>query len=350
MTIGNRAIGVDEPVFVIAELSGNHNHSLERALELVAKAARCGASAVKIQTYTPDTITFKSSEPDFVVANPTSLWHGRTLYDLYAEAALPYDWHRPIFDRARDLGIECFSSPFDETAVDFLEQFEPAAYKIASPEIVHVPLIKRVAQTGKPVIISTGMASAAEIDLAVGTAREHGATNVALLKCTSSYPADARESNVTTIHHMRALFSCEVGLSDHTPGVGAACSAVALGATLVEKHFTLRRADGGVDSAFSLEPSELSALVVETERARLAVGSVTYGPAHSERASLSFRRSVYAVHDIKPGDVISRHNTRVIRPANGLAPRYFEVIQGMIAQRTVGAGTPLHWDDLIKDR
>lgn len=344
MQLAHRRIGCDAPPFVVAEMSGNHNQSLERALEIVEAAAAAGAHALKLQTYTADTITLDLSEGEFFINDEQSLWKGNSLYDLYQLAYTPWEWHAPIMQRSRALGMLCFSTPFDESAVDFLESLEVTAYKIASFEIVHLPLIRKVAATGKPMIISTGMATLAEIDDAVHTAREAGCRDLILLKCTSTYPAAPESSNVLTIPHLRALFGCEVGLSDHTMGVGASVAAVAHGATVIEKHFTLRRADGGVDSSFSLEPDELRALVVETERAWQSLGQVTYGPSEAERKSLFFRRSIYVAKDIKAGDVLTKENLRCVRPGMGLPPKYYDTLLGRRVNQDVKKGTPMGWE------
>jgi pseudaminic acid synthase len=344
MKIGSRSIGRDHPPFVIAEMSGNHNRSLDRALEIVEAAARAGAHALKLQTYTAETMTLDVRGPGFVIDDAKSLWHGRSLYELYEEAHTPWDWHAPIFARARQLGMIPFSTPFDESAVDLLEGLATEVYKIASFELTDLALVRRVAQARKPMILSTGMASAAEIDEAVRAAREGGCPDVVLLKCTSSYPASPRDSNLATLPHLRALFGCEVGLSDHTMGIGAAVAAVALGATVIEKHFTLRRADGGVDSAFSLEPAELASLVVETERAWQALGQVRYGASADERRSLQFRRSLYVVRDLAAGDRLTRENVRAVRPGHGLPTRLLDAVLGMKVVKPVRRGEPLTWD------
>jgi pseudaminic acid synthase len=344
MQMGSRSIGQDVPPLVIAEMSGNHNQSLERALAIVDAAAAAGAHGLKLQTYTADTITLDVNVGEFFISDETSLWSGTSLHDLYKRASTPWEWHAPIMQRARDLGLLCFSTPFDESAVDFLEALDVPAYKIASPEIVHLPLIRRVAATGKPVLISTGMATVAEIDDAVRTARDAGCGNLVLLKCSSTYPASPEDSNVLTIPHMRELFGCEVGLSDHTMGVGASVAAVAHGATIVEKHFTLRRADGGVDSDFSLEPEELAALVVETERAWRSLGAVAYGPTEAEQASLVYRRSIYLAADVAPGEALTPDNMRIVRPGLGLPPKYFDVLLGRRVRRAAAIGTPVTWD------
>jgi pseudaminic acid synthase len=342
--IGSRAIGPGAEPFVIAELSGNHNQSLERALALVDAAADAGAHAIKIQTYTPDTMTLDLNAGEFVITDPKSLWVGRTLYSLYGEAFTPWEWHDAIFARARGRGILAFSTPFDATSVEFLETFDPPCYKVASFENTDIPLIRRVAATGKPLIISTGMATVAELDETVGAARSAGCRDLILLKCTSTYPASPAQSNLRTIPHLRALFNCEVGLSDHTGGIGGAVAAVALGATVVEKHFTLSRADGGVDSAFSLEPHELAALVIETARAWQSLGEVSYGPIAAEQKSLQFRRSLYIVEDVNAGDVLTVENVRAIRPGFGLPPRFLDLILGRRVARTAPRGTPVTWD------
>lgn len=343
MWLGGRAIGLAHPPFIIAEMSGNHNQSLERALEIVEAAARAGAHALKLQTYTADTMTLDISEGGFFISDEQSLWQGSSLHDLYKLAYTPWEWHSPIMQRARELGMVCFSSPFDESAVDFLEGLEVPAYKIASFENVHLPLIRKVAATGKPMIISTGMATLAEIDEAVRAAREAGCCDLILLKCTSTYPATPENSNVLTIPHLRALFDCEVGLSDHTMGAGVSVAAVAHGATVIEKHFTLNRADGGVDSSFSLEPDEFCVLVEEAERAWQSLGRVSYGPTKGEKKSLKFRRSIYIAQDIKAGEVLTQENLRCVRPGMGLAPKYYDMLLGRRINRDVGKGTPMDW-------
>ncbi len=341
--IAGRAIGPDQPPFVIAEMSGNHNQSLERALAIVDAAADAGAHALKIQTYTADTITLDVSRAEFRIDDPNSLWAGETLHQLYEKAFTPWEWHEAILTRAKERGLIAFSTPFDETAVDFLEELGTPCYKIASFENVHLPLIRKAAATGKPIIMSTGMATAAELDDAVRAALEAGCRDLVLLKCTSTYPADPANSNLRTIPHMRELFCCEVGLSDHTLGMGAACAAVALGATVIEKHFTLSRAEGGVDASFSLEPAELAALVRDTEHAWKALGTVSYGPTDDERASLQFRRSLYIAEDMKAGDVFTAENLRVVRPGLGLAPKYYEVFLAKHIAGDAPKGTPVDW-------
>ena len=346
--IGSRKIGAGEPPFIIAEMSGNHNQSLDRALAIVEAAATAGAHGIKLQTYTADTMTLNLSHGEFFIKDPKSLWEGRSLYELYEEAHTPWEWHKPIFDRARELGLVAFSTPFDATSVEFLESLEVPCYKIASFEIIDLPLIKQVAETGKPMIISTGMASIAEIDDAVRTARENGCKDLVLLKCTSNYPASPENSNLATLPHLKDLFGVQVGLSDHTLGVGVAIASVALGATVIEKHFTLDRSDGGVDAAFSLEPDELKQLVVETERAALALGQISYGPTDAERSSLQYRRSLYITKDLQAGDILSADNLRSIRPGHGLSPKYFSLLLDKRVNQAVLRGMPVSFDILVK--
>ena len=344
--VGGARIGARVQPFIVAEMSGNHNHSLERALAIVDMAADAGAHALKIQTYTADSMTLDIGGDDFTIQDPASLWAGRTLYDLYSEATTPWEWHKPIFDRCRQRGIVPFSTPFDATAVELLETLENPVYKIASFELVDIPLIRACARTGKPMIMSTGMATAAEIHDAVDAAREAGSKDIVLLKCTSTYPASPEASNLATIPLMRELFKCPVGISDHTMGVGVAAAAVAMGAVVVEKHVTLSRADGGVDSAFSLEPEELASLVVECRRAWQAVGEVRMGAEGAERGSMRFRRSLYAVRDIPSNAVIGPEDVRAIRPGLGLPPKYLETVVGMRARCDIARGTALSWSIL----
>lgn len=346
MFIAHRSIGCGHPPFIIAEMSGNHNQSLERALAIVEAAARAGAHALKLQTYTADSMTLDLREGEFLIADPNSPWAGKSLHLLYREAYTPWEWHKPLFERAQALGLVVFSTPFDETAVDFLEEFDVPAYKIASFENTDLPLIRKVAATGKPMIISTGMATLAELDETVRTAREAGCRDLILLKCTSTYPASPENSNLLTIPRLRELFGCEVGLSDHTLGIGVAVASVALGATVIEKHFTLRRADGGVDAAFSMEPEEMQALVVESERAWQALGRVQFGPTEMERPSMTFRRSIYIAQDIPAGGVLTPDNIRIIRPGHGLAPKFFDIVLGKRVGRALRRGTPLRWQDI----
>jgi len=344
IVLAGRHIGPEHPPFIIAEMSGNHNQSLDRALEIVDAAADSGAHALKLQTYTAETMTLDISEREFFIKDPKSLWNGRSLYDLYQEAHTPWEWHKPIFDRCRERGLICFSTPFDATSVDFLEDLAAPCYKIASFENIDLPLIRKVAATGKPIIMSTGMASIAELDESVRAAREAGCTDLILLKCTSTYPATPENTNTRTIPHLRSLFNCEVGLSDHSMGVGVSVAAVALGATVIEKHFTLCRDDGGVDATFSLEPAELQSLVVETERAWQALGNVSYGPTEKEKASLQFRRSLYVAEDMAAGETFTPKNIRAIRPGFGLPPKYLEVFLGKKASVDLKKGTPVTWN------
>lgn len=344
ISISGRAIGQSHEPFIIAEMSGNHNQSLDRALAIVEAAARAGAHALKLQTYTADTMTLALARDEFFIDDPDSLWKGRSLHELYQQAYTPWEWHGPIFDRARALGMIPFSTPFDASAVDFLESLGVACYKIASFENTDLPLVRKVAATGKPMIISTGMATVADIDDTVRAARAADCKQLVLLKCTSTYPATPADTNLLTIPHMRSLFGCQVGLSDHTFGIGASVASVALGATVIEKHFTLARADGGVDSTFSMEPEEMAALVVETKRAWLALGQVYYGLTEKESKSVVFRRSLYVAEDLAPGDVLSEQNLRIIRPGLGLPPKYFETLLGKRVGRAVRRGTPMSWD------
>lgn len=344
--IENITIGDGHKPFVIAEMSGNHNQSIDRAMAIIDAAADAGAHAVKLQTYTPDTMTINAAGGLFDINDPDSLWKGRNLYDLYKEAHTPWEWHKPLFDHARKRGLMIFSTPFDESAVDFLEELGVGAYKIASFENTDWPLLKKVAATGKPVIMSTGLATITDLDEAVRTLRDAGCKDLVLLKCTSTYPATPENTHLATIPHMRELFKCHIGLSDHTMGIGAAVAAVALGARVVEKHFTLRRADGGVDSTFSIEPDELKNLVIESERAFLAMGQVFYGVQEAEKKSLRFKRSLYVVKDVKAGDTFTADNLRVIRPGDGMQPKFYETILGKTASRDIKAGTPLTWEVL----
>jgi N-acetylneuraminate synthase len=342
--IGNFVFGPGRPPLVIAEMSGNHNGSLDRALAIVEMAAKAGAQALKLQTYTADTMTIDLSEREFFISDPSSLWNGTSLYKLYEQAHTPWEWHKPIFDRCKQLGMIGFSSAFDATAVDFLEGLGVPCYKIASFENIDLPLVRKVAATGKPMIISTGLASIAELAETVQAAREAGAKDLILLKCTSAYPASPENSNLNTIPHMRELFGCHVGLSDHTMGIGAAVASAALGAIAIEKHVTLRRADGGVDSAFSMEPEELAALVTETKVAVEAMGGVSYGPTEAERKSLVYRRSLYIVRDLRAGDVLTAANVRAIRPGLGLPPGNLDRVLGRRINRDAPRGTPVSWD------
>jgi len=347
ITIAGISIGKGQKPFVIAELSGNHNQSINTAIAMVRAAAESGVQAVKLQTYTADTMTLNSQQDDFVIKDKTSPWHGQNLYQLYQQAHTPWEWHQEIFHEAKKLGLIAFSTPFDASAVDFLESLDVPAYKIASFENTDIHLIRRVAQTGKPIIISTGMASVAEIDECVKTCREAGCRDLLLLKCTSSYPADPTDSHLLTIPHMQQLFSCHVGLSDHTRGIGAAVASVALGGAVIEKHFTLDRASGGVDADFSLEPDEMKMLVTEVNRAWQSLGSVHYGPTSQEKASIKYRRGLYVVKDLKAGDSLTQESVRALRPALGMSAKHFDFICGKQVKKEIKAGTPLTWDILL---
>jgi pseudaminic acid synthase len=344
--IAGRRIGAGERPYVIAELSANHNGSLDRALALVDAAKDAGADAIKLQTYTADTMTIDVDAPEFRIEG--GLWNGRTLYDLYREAHMPWDWHAPLFERGRQHGIAVFSSPFDETAVDFLEGLDAPAYKIASFELLDLPLIRRVALAGKPMIMSTGMASLAEIGEAVEAAHAAGARDIALLHCVSGYPTPANEANLQMIGILEESFGLPVGLSDHTLDIGVSVAAIASGAVMIEKHFTLSRADGGPDAAFSVEPDELAALVRNTMLAAEACRGEGFVRTASEDLNKCFRRSLYVVADIPPGGCLTRHNVRAIRPGFGLPPKYIDEVIGKRASRALPRGTPLSWD-LIGD-
>lgn len=342
--IAGRPIGPGHSPYVIAELSANHNGKLETALRIVEEAKKAGADAVKLQTYKPDTITLNCDSEDFKIRG--GLWDGRTLYDLYEEAHMPWDWHKPLFDHSRQLGITIFSSPFDFTAIDLLEDLNAPAYKIASFEAVDLPLIKYAASTGKPMIISTGMADAEEIQEAIDAAREGGCKQLALLHCVSGYPAPAEEYNLRTIPDMIERFGLVTGLSDHTLGNTTAITSVAMGASIIEKHFTLDRSGGGPDDSFSLEPAELADLCQATKTAWLALGRVDYGRKSSEQGNFKFRRSLYFVKDMKAGDMITAECVRSVRPGNGLPPKVFDVVVGAVVKCDVSFGTPVR-DDLI---
>ena len=340
MYIGEIKIGSEEKPFIIAEMSGNHNSSIDRALKIIETAAACGAHAIKLQTYTADTITINQSGGLFDIKDDTSLWKNRNIYDLYQEAHTPWEWHEQLFRCATENNIICFSTPFDDTAVDYLETLNAPAHKIASFENIHHPLLKKVAATGKPIIMSTGACSLSDLAESVEVLRNYGCKDLILLKCTSNYPSTPENSNLNTIPHIKNLFECEVGLSDHTMGIGVPIAAVTLGATVVEKHFCLSRAEGGVDSAFSLEPAELKSLVIETERAWLSLGKIQYGVQESELKSMNFKRSIYVVENILTGEIFTKKNVRVIRPGDGLHPRYYEELIGKKSSRDYNRGEP----------
>jgi len=344
ITIGTIGIGPGHKPMIIAEMSGNHNQSLEKALEIVDAASDSGAHALKIQTYTADTMTLDLDESEFRIDDERSLWNGTSLYELYQKAHTPWEWHIPIFERCKQKGMLAFSTPFDATAVDFLEEIGVEAYKVASFENTDIPLLRKIADTGKPMIISTGMATIEELQESVATVRQAGCKDLILLKCTSSYPANPKDSNLLTIPDMRKQLGVQVGLSDHTLGIGAAVASVALGATVIEKHFTLDRSNGGVDSAFSLEPNEMKSLVVEVERAWMALGKVSYGTIETEKRSLQFRRSLYISKDIEEGETLTPDNLRCIRPGYGLAPKHYDDLLGKKITKDVPRGTALRWN------
>lgn len=347
--IAEQSIGLSHKPYIIAEMSGNHKQSLDKALQLVDAAAEAGADAVKLQTYTADTMTLNVDLPDFKIDDPNSLWHGRLLYDLYGEAHTPWEWHKAIMVRAKERGLACFSSPFDQSAVNFLEELNVPAYKIASFENTDINLIQAVAQTGKPVIVSTGMATLEDLDLMVNTLREAGCENFILLKCTSAYPASPADANIKTIPHLSDMFNCQVGLSDHTMGIGVPLAAVALGATIIEKHFCLSREEGGVDSAFSLEPHELKNLVTESKKAWECLGKVSYGPSsEQETKSKQFRRSIYFTKAMAPGERVTEACIRCIRPGYGLAPKFFNAILNRELKKGVAVGERVSWGDLVE--
>ncbi|KFZ36546.1 N-acetylneuraminate synthase [Shewanella mangrovi] len=344
ITIGDIPIGGGHPPMIIAELSGNHHQSLDTAKAMIKAAASTGVQAIKLQTYTPDTITLNVARDEFLITDADNLWQGKTLYQLYGEAMTPWEWHQALFEYAASLGLLAFSTPFDETAVEFLESLQVPCYKIASFENIDHGLLRAVARTGKPVIMSTGMADVAELAESVQVLRDNGCQDLILLKCTSHYPADPVDANLMTIPHLKQLFDCQVGLSDHTAGIGVAVAAVTLGASVIEKHFVLDRAAGGVDSAFSLQPEEFSALVTECNRARIAVGHVRYGCTAKELDSRKFRRSLYISQDLKAGDVLTVDNLRSVRPGLGLAPKFLPQLLGKTVNQNVSAGTPMQWE------
>lgn len=339
--IGHHTIGFNHKPFVIAEMSGNHNQSLERALQIVEAAAAAGAHAIKLQTYTASTITMKGA---YTIHDKNSLWDGKELYDLYSQAYTPWEWHKPIFQKANDLGMVAFSSPFDETSVDLLETLNVPCYKIASFENTDHILLKKVAQTGKPIIMSTGVASISDIEESVEVLKKNGCRKFILLKCTSTYPASAENTNIITIPFLAQKFNCAIGLSDHTMGIGVSIASVALGARVIEKHFTLRRKDGGVDSAFSMEPEEMRQLLEETGKAFLALGKIQIDVQPAEEKSLLFKRSLYVIKDIAKGEIFSKENIRSIRPALGLHTKYYEEFLGKKAKVDIKGGTPLAWE------
>jgi pseudaminic acid synthase len=344
ISIEDVKVGHNYPPFIIAEMSGNHNQSLERAIKIIDAAANAGAHAVKLQTYTAKTMTLDLKEREFLISGSGSLWEGNNLFDLYNQAHTPWEWHKPIFDHCRKVGLIPFSTPFDDSSVDFLEELGVSVYKIASGENIDLPLIEKVARTGKPIIMSTGMASIAELDEAVCKAREAGCRELILLKCTSTYPSSPKNTNLMTIPHMKNLFGVQVGISDHTMGIGVSIAATALGATVIEKHFTLNRKDGGVDSAFSLEPEELALLVEESKKAHAAIGEIQYGAVADEKISRKYRRSLYIAEDMKKGEELTERNLRSIRPGLGLSPKFYKTLLGKRINRNVKKGTPTNWE------
>lgn len=344
--LGHRAIGLGQAPFIIAELSGNHDQSLDKALAMVDAAAKCGADAIKIQTYTADSMTLDIHHAEFVIQDHDNLWQGKSLYALYQQAMTPWEWHQAIFERAKQHGVLAFSTPFDQTAVDYLEQLNVPCYKIASFENSDHALLAAVAKTGKPVIMSTGMATQTELAESVAVLKANGCRELILLKCTSHYPAAPIDANLATIPHLAQLFGCQVGLSDHTAGIGVAVASVVLGATVIEKHFVLDRAEGGVDAEFSLEPVEFSALVQECNRAAVALGKVTYGGTEKEQASRKFRRSLYIAQDMQAGDIFTSKNLRSVRPGLGLEPKYLPMFLGKPVKVSLTKGTALTWDHL----
>ncbi|WP_432463012.1 pseudaminic acid synthase [Agarivorans sp. QJM3NY_33] len=346
VSIAGREIGVNYPPFVIAELSGNHQQSLALAKQMIAAAAQAGADAIKLQSYTADSMTLDCDNEDFVIQEQDSLWKGQRLHALYQKAATPYEWHAELFSYAHSLGLIAFSSPFDKQAVDLLASLNVPCYKIASFELTDLPLIAYVAQQGQPVILSTGMASLAEIEEAVNTVKAQGNQQIILLKCTSTYPASAANSHLRTLPHLQQSFNCVVGLSDHTQGIGAAVASVALGASVIEKHFVLDRQAGGVDAAFSLEPAELGALCEASKVAQQALGRVCYGGSEAEEQAKYYRRSIYLKRPIAVGEAFTEQNIQVVRPAKGLAPKYWDMVLGKKARQALPAGTALSWEHL----
>lgn len=342
--LGNKTLGAAASPFIIAELSGNHDQSLEKALEMVDAAARAGADAIKLQTYTADTMTLDVHEREFFIEDSGSLWQGQSLYQLYQKAMTPWEWHQPIFDRAAQHGLLAFSSPFDITALEYLEQLNVPCYKVASFENTDHPLLEAIAQTGKPVILSTGMATLSELAESVEVLRQQGCKELILLKCTSNYPARPLDANLNTLPHLAQLFDCQVGLSDHTTGMGAAIASVALGATVIEKHFVLDRSEGGVDAEFSMEPAEFKQLVEECRRAKDALGKIHYGPTERERGSRKHRRSLYIAEDMQAGEILTATNLRAVRPGLGLPPKYLKQLLGKSICKAASKGTPLSWD------
>ena len=342
--VGEKCIGTDNAPFIVAEMSANHNKSLERALSIVEAAAEAGADAIKLQTYTSDRMTLNLNKKEFYINNANSLWNGKSLYELYQDAYTPREWHKVIFEKCNDLGLICFSSPLDYTDVDFLEEIGMPLYKVGGFDNIDLPLIRYLSETGKPIIISTGMATLGELYDIVNTALESGCKDLVLLKCTSTYPALPKNANLLTIPHMKEMFDVHVGLSDHTLSNGVAIASVALGATVIEKHFTLSRMDPSPDSMFSVEPEELETLVKETKKAWQSLGMIHYGPTDEEKEYLKYRRSLYVTMDMKPGDIFTKENLKAIRPGYGLPIKYYNIFLGKKVNEEVAKGTPLNWD------
>ena len=348
MKIGKREISERKPPFIVAEISANHNNSLNRTLKLIDAAKNAGADAIKIQTYKPDTITLKSKKKDFLINNKKSLWFGKYLYELYSKGSLPWEWHKAVFERAKKNKITCFSTPFDETAVNFLEKLKCPLYKVASFENNHVPLIEKLISLKKPIIISTGLTRLNDIKFIIENFKKKKFKNFVLLKCTSSYPAPEEDTNLKCIEDLRKRFKINVGLSDHTEGIGVAIASVMFGSVLIEKHFTLDKKDGGLDDSFSINPKELKELVVETKRAWKSKGKVYYGISKSERASIIFKRSIYISKNIKKNELFTKKNIKVIRPNLGLHPKYFNQILGKKAKKNLFKANPLKLEDILK--
>ena len=341
--IANQEISETSPPYIVAEMSGNHNQDFNRACKIIEKAKECGASAIKFQSATPEGLTIDHSSEDFIINDKNSLWHGKQLFELYKSAVTPWEWHKDLFDYSKEIGIDCFSSPFELNAIDLLEQLDTPCYKIASFELNDHELVAAAASTKKPIILSTGMASIADIEETVNLCQKNGNDNIVILRCTSSYPATAKDSNLASIPELKKIFGKEIGLSDHTLGIGAACAAVALGATFVEKHFTLSRHDGGVDSEFSADPDEMKMLVSECRNSWLSIGEVKFGKVESEKESIKFRRSLYVVEDVKKGESFNENNLRIIRPGYGEQPKFYRLILGKKANSDIKKGTPMDW-------
>ena len=346
ITLGNEIIGEKRHPFIIAEMSGNHNGSIQRAFKIIDAAIASGANAIKLQTYTADKITIDRKGGLFDIRDKSSLWNGRNLFELYKGAYTPWEWHQELYNYANDKGIQIFSSVFDETGIEFLEKLNVQVYKIASFENNHYPLLKKIAQTKKPVIMSTGLSNISNLEKSVNTLRENGCKDLILLKCTSTYPSSPKNSNLKTIPIIKKIFGCQVGLSDHTLGIGVPIAAISFGASVIEKHFTLSRSDGGVDSAFSLEPDELKLLVQESKRAHDSLGKVFIGITEEEKKSLRFKRSIYIISDVKKGEQFTKKNIGIIRPGDGLETSFYEMVLGRKSKENIKGGTPFRLDML----